>query len=263
VDAVSLRLGELLRFSGVERGVAALDPRVKLAISVYLFALPVIYDRPPVLSLAASSSVLLLVTALLATVKESRRVLGTIRALGPLLAFVVLLNVLGSLTAGSSVFTLEFAVTNAALLLRFIAVLTSFSFFLLTTSPEDFALVLRWMRVPYDYAFALTASIRFAPLFLEEVQEVIDSQRMRGVNYETRNPVKLFRNYVRAFVPVTVNALRRAFEMAEALEVKCFGAVEKRSSYRTLKSRPRDYVVLIVATVLFVLAVLLKFYYQI
>ena len=258
---MSLRLGDLLRFRSVERGVAALDPRVKLAISVYLFALPVIYDRPPVLSLAASSAVLLLVTLLLATVNESGRVLRTMRALGPFLAFVLLLNVLGSLTAGTPVLTPEFALTNAALLMRFIAVFTSFSFFLLTTSPEDFALVLRWMRVPYDYAFALTASIRFAPLFLEEVQEVIDSQRMRGVNYDTRNPIRLFRNYVRAFVPVTVNALRRAFEMAEALEVKCFGAVEKRTSYRTLRSRRRDHVVLIGSTLLFISSVLLKFYY--
>jgi len=50
---VSLGLGELLRFRSVEKGVASLDPRVKLALSVYLFALPVIYDRPPVLSLVA------------------------------------------------------------------------------------------------------------------------------------------------------------------------------------------------------------------
>ncbi len=258
---MSLRLGELLRFRSAERGVAALDPRVKLAISIYLFALPVIYDRPPLSSLVASSAVLLLVTALLATVNESRRVLRTIRALGPFLAFVVILNVLSSLTAGLPILTLEFAVTNAALLLRFIAVLTSFSFFLLTTSPEDFALVLRWMRMPYDYVFALTASIRFAPLFLEEVQEVIDSQRMRGVNYDTRNPVRLFRNYVRAFVPVTINALRRAFEMAEALEVKCLGAVKERSNYKTLRSNRRDHVVLMGATLLFVFSVLIKFYY--
>ncbi len=260
---MSLRVGELLRFRSIERGVAALDPRVKLAVSIYLFALPVIYDRPPLLSLVASSAVVLLITSLLATIKESRRIIGTFRALGPFLAFVLLLNVLSTLTAGSPVLTIDFALSNAALLLRFIAVFTSFSFFLLTTSPEDFALVLRWMRVPYDYAFALTASIRFAPLFLEEVQEVIDSQRLRGVNYDTRNPVKLFRNYVRAFVPVTVNAIRRAFEMAEALEVKCFGAVERRTSYRTLRSSLRDRVVLIGATALFVFALLLRFYYRI
>ncbi|MDJ0273926.1 MAG: energy-coupling factor transporter transmembrane protein EcfT [Aigarchaeota archaeon] len=256
---MSLGLGELLRFRSVEKGVASLDPRVKLALSVYLFALPVIYDRPPVLSLVASGSVLAAVTLFLATFGEARRVVRTVRALGPFLAFVLLLNVLSSLASGSSPLTLEFALSNAALLLRFIAVFTSFSFFVLSTSPEDFAQVLRWMRVPYDYAFALTASIRFAPLFLEEVQEVIDSQRLRGVSYETRNPVKLFRNYVRAFLPVTVNAIMRAFEMAEALEVKCFGAVEKRTSYRTLRSRPRDHIVLAVATLVFAAAVAFRY----
>ncbi|MCX8203006.1 MAG: energy-coupling factor transporter transmembrane protein EcfT [Nitrososphaeria archaeon] len=248
---MSVNVADLLRYREVDSALIRLDPRVKLLIAVYLFASTLIYDRPPLLSISVSAAVLSVVALALRAIGAARRLLRTIRALSFFLAFVVLLNALGFITQGMNPLSREFALLNASQLMRFVAAIVSFSFFLLTVSPEAMAATLRSLRMPQDYAFAMTAAIRFAPLFLEEIQEVIDSQRLRGVDYTTRNPVKRFRNYVRAFVPVVINALKRSFEMAEALEVKGYGAVKERTSFYVLRPTRRDFAVLAASTVTF------------
>ncbi|MCS7095094.1 MAG: energy-coupling factor transporter transmembrane protein EcfT [Thaumarchaeota archaeon] len=253
-------IADLLRYREIESPLIRLDPRVKLLISIYLFTSTLIFDRPPLLSAIVSTAVLLTVGLTLHSIEASRRLLRTIRALSFFLAFVVLLNVLGFVTQGLNPLTLEFVAITSSQLLRFVAAIVSFSFFLLTVSPEALAATLRSMRLPHDYVFAMTAAVRFAPLFLEEIQEVIDSQRLRGVDYSTRNPVKRLRNYVRAFVPVVINALKRSFEMAEALEVKCYGAVRNRTSFYVLRLRKSDVMVLTATTAVFASLVTLRLF---
>ncbi|MCS7117181.1 MAG: energy-coupling factor transporter transmembrane protein EcfT [Thaumarchaeota archaeon] len=255
---MAANIADLLRYREVESPLIRLDPRVKLLIAIYLFSTTLIFDRPFWLSILVSTAVLFTVWLTLLSIGASRRLLRTIRALSFFLAFVVLLNALGFVSQGLNPLTPEFVAITSSQLMRFIAAIVSFSFFLLTVSPEAFAATLRSLKLPYDYVFAMTAAIRFAPLFLEEIQEVIDSQRLRGVDYSTRNPIKRFRNYVRAFVPVVINALKRSFEMAEALEVKCYGAVRDRTSFYVLRAKGSDVGVLVASTAAFATLVTLR-----
>ncbi|MCS6784525.1 MAG: energy-coupling factor transporter transmembrane protein EcfT, partial [Candidatus Caldarchaeum sp.] len=52
-------------------------------------------------------------------------------------------------------------------------------------------------------------------------------------------------------VPLLVNVIRRSYELAEAMEVKCFGASRKRTSLKVLNMKAKDYLFFIVVLSLF------------
>jgi len=56
-----------------------------------------------------------------------------------------------------------------------------------------------------------------------------------------------------------VNVLRRSYELAEAMEVKCFGASKKRTYLKELKLRPRDLVVIILTLISISVSIYFKF----
>jgi hypothetical protein len=39
-------------------------------------------------------------------------------------------------------------------------------------------------KIPYKVVFIFSSTLRFVPLLLEEVQSIIESQRLRGLNFE-------------------------------------------------------------------------------
>ena len=69
----------------------------------------------------------------------------------------------------------------AAMTLRFVVLVESFSVFFLTTSPDHLGLALEESRVPYEFAFAFTTAVRFVPVLAEEAQTIMDAQKARGL----------------------------------------------------------------------------------
>ncbi len=188
--------------------------------------------------LTVSSTIILTQLLLLRLAKSARYMLSTMRGAIPLVALVFLLSLLGVLESASASGELLYKASASSI--RFLAFLTSFNIFFLTTSPDEFGQLLLKLRIPYVYSFTFVAAVRLAPVIADEAQEIIDAQRSRGVEFEKGNPLKRLRALVGLFVPLLINSLRRAYEMAEALEVKCFGASERRTAYREIRATRRD-----------------------
>jgi len=116
------------------------------------------------------------------------------------------------------------------------------------------------LRIPYMYSFAFISAIRFTPILAEELQTIMDAQRSRGLELDRGNPIKRIRRYIPILVPLIVNVLRRSYELAEAMEVKCFGASKKRTFLRELKMKPRDYIVLAITLLSLAFAIYARFF---
>ena len=56
-----------------------------------------------------------------------------------------------------------------------------------------------------------------------------------------------------------VNVLRRSYELAEAMEVKCFGASKRRTYLKELKLRPKDLAVIVLALTSIATSIYFKF----
>ncbi|MCC6847703.1 MAG: energy-coupling factor transporter transmembrane protein EcfT [Deltaproteobacteria bacterium] len=102
--------------------------------------------------------------------------------------------------------------------------------FLATTTIEEFAFALSRLGVPYRAGFVLTLAFRLVPVFLDAALTVRDAQRCRGLDFTTGNVATRIARYAPVIVPVFIGGLRRADQMAFALEVRGFSAGRPRTS---------------------------------
>ncbi len=144
--------------------------------------------------------------------------------------------------------------------IRFITLVSSFSLFFMTTSPDDLGLALEQMKIPYTLVFTFTTAVRLVPTIAVDAQTVIDAQKSRGLELEKGNLMKRIRNFIPILIPLIVSAIRRSMELAEALESRGFNASNKRMPYITLKFHKLDYATLILTIFLLIFGVYIKLY---
>lgn len=110
----------------------------------------------------------------------------------------------------------------APITLRLMAVFYCAKVFSLTTEPKDFAYSLERIGLPFPVVFVISTAIRIIPIMEEEIEKIKDAQASRGLDLETRNPVKRIRNSFPLLVPLLRGSIHRANEMALALESRGF-----------------------------------------
>ena len=152
-----------------------------------------------------------------------------------------------------------------ALTLRFLVLLTAFSLFFMTTSPDDLGLALdkvavvrwlskRWLGYPNALSFTFTTAVRLVPTMAVDAQTVVDAQRSRGLELDKGNLLRRVRNYVPILIPLLLIAIRRSLELAEALESRGFPGKEGRTSLFQLRLRRADYAIIAPSLVAIVLS---------
>ncbi len=148
----------------------------------------------------------------------------------------------------------------AAMTLRFVVLIASFSVFFLTTSPDHLGLALQQSRIPYEFCFAFTTAVRFVPVLADEAQTIMDAQKARGLELERGNLLKRVRNYIPVLIPLIVNAIRRSLELAESMESRAWGANKNRTNLYALKLKIADYILFLVSVLILILAVYIWLY---
>jgi energy-coupling factor transport system permease protein len=182
--------------------------------------------------------------------------LKTLRGSSTLAALVFIITLAARILAGGSVYdALGYAITYTY---RLIVFLTSFSLFFLTTTPEEIALTMSKMRIPYEYVFAFVSAVRFTPVIADEMRAIMDAQRSRGLELDRGRFTTRIRRLIPILIPLLVNVLRRSYELAEAMEVKCFGASKKRTYLRDLNPKTSDYLVLAGSISLFTIVIYMR-----
>ncbi len=120
--------------------------------------------------------------------------------------------------------------------------------FLATTTVEEFAVALGRIGVPYRAGFVITLAFRLVPVFLDSALTVVDAQRCRGLDF-SRGPLhRRIARYVPVIVPVFIGALRRADQMAVALEVRGFGSGRQRTALPRPPANAADWLLVAVAS---------------
>ncbi len=118
-----------------------------------------------------------------------------------------------------------------------------------TTRIEEFAYAFTLLGLPYRVSFTLTLAFRLVPLFVESALTVIQAQRCRGLDVHQGSIWQRLRHYVFVLIPVFMGALRRADQMAIALEVRGFNSGRPRSSFQRAAWTGGDVAALLVVLV--------------
>jgi energy-coupling factor transport system permease protein len=112
--------------------------------------------------------------------------------------------------------------------------------FLSTTTIEEFTTSLISLRMPYRVAFAMSLAFRLVPLFMDSALTVVQAQSLRGYDFNQGNVLERMKRYVPAVIPVFMGALRRANNMAMALEARGFGMGATPTSFIEYRTYARD-----------------------
>jgi energy-coupling factor transport system permease protein len=135
----------------------------------------------------------------------------------------------------------------------FFTLIYSTTLFLLTTAPEEITTALeqffqplrRWKVPVTEIILTLTLSLRFIPLVLEEVQNLVRSVRTRAINWKKLG----MRGAAQIGLTVTdrllENLFLRAEQIASAMTVRGFTSPNQhRVQWQKLQMRLRDWVAL-------------------
>nr|MDO8108844.1 energy-coupling factor transporter transmembrane component T [Candidatus Sigynarchaeota archaeon] len=207
-----------------------LDPRTKLVITIIYSILGLSFAN--ILPLLFFLVTLL---PLLFSGKIFRKWLTSLKGLTFIIIFIIVLNTWLS--------SLDFAVSMC---LRIVLLVSAFSIFFMTVHPDELALSLQAMKVPFSFTFTLSLATRFIPTLAAEAQNIIDAQRSRGLELEKGNVLVRVKNMVPILIPLIINSIKRAFSIAEALESKAFGTTGVRTNFFELRMRKRDYLLIFI-----------------
>jgi len=247
-----------LKFRKVYSPIHSLDPRMKFVYVCAIFAAAIIFwELIPLIALF----LIQIPFVLLARVRREWQ--RSMRGAAFLATVIFLTNFAFSFIGANYKVIPSDVERAAALTLRFVVLVESFSVFFLTTSPDHLGLALEQTHVPYEFVFAFTTAVRFVPVLAEEAQTIMDAQKARGLELERGNFLKRIRNYIPILIPLIVSAIRRSLELAEAMESRAWGATKKRTNLYVLKIHKGDVALVGLTILLLVATVYVRFYVHI
>ncbi|MDU1878644.1 MAG: energy-coupling factor transporter transmembrane component T, partial [Finegoldia magna] len=146
---------------------------------------------------------------------------------------------------------------------RLIFLVLGTSLLTLTTSPIELTDAMEKMLHPFSkigfpahqFAMMMTIALRFIPTLFEETDKIMKAQMARGADFESGNIIKRAKNLVPLLVPLFINALKIAGELAVAMEARCYRGGEGRTRLNELSYQNRDFVAYGVIILLFILII--------
>lgn len=122
---------------------------------------------------------------------------------------------------------------------------------LLTDGIERLLKPLKLFRLePHTLAMMMTIALRFIPTLIEEVDHIMSAQKARGADMETGSIVKRAKALIPVLIPLFVNSFRRAYDLAYAMECRCYRGGNGRTRMRVMKFSYRDVIAFIAVIIL-------------
>lgn len=193
-------------------------------------------------------------------------ILKSIKGIIVLLILTALLNVFftktGTLLAKWWIFEIydQGLIFAAKMLLRLTYLVVGTSLLTLTTTPVDLTHALESLLKPlrvikfpvHELALIMSLTLSFIPSLIEETDRIIRAQKARGADFDTGNIFKRVKAFVPILIPLFVGGFRRAEELANAMNSRCYEGSTKRTQLRVMKLSWRDLVGAIVTLIFFV-----------
>lgn len=188
----------------------------------------------------------------------ANRLVTLMKLLVPLALILFLLQVF-FMRAGTPVLgfaTDEGLITGTKACLRLLGVATPLLLMLMVTPLTDLAnACVEKLHIPYRYAFTFTTALRFVPIFSQEMNAIMEAQTARGVEYDTKNPLKKLRLMLPLCVPLLLSSVSKTDATALAAEQRGFYLRTRESSYRRYPFAARDYAAFALCAALIALGV--------
>ena len=236
-----------------------MNPVAKLACA-FLFAIACFCTS----NLAFLACLLAAAFALAATCGMVRQTLGLAKAV---LAFSLVLALVQALTtpAGVPLVALPWGFISTGSLLAALttivrlvaAAIPLFIVFYVTKMNDLTNASVKVLHVPYKYAFAFTSTVRFIPVFVNDMAGIMEAQTARGMEFDG-SVAKKIRLMIPLCVPLLVSSVRKTNSAAIAAEVRGFNLRTRESGYKEYPFAATDIAALVVCVLAVACAIVLS-----
>lgn len=252
--------------------VHRMDPRAKIVLMIaYIVA---IFVADNFFGLAAVT-LFLIVTVIFSRVPFGS-VLRSVKMILFLIIFTAILNLFFYSTEGVHLIwqwgilalSWESSVNMIFLAFRLFLLVMGTSILTLTTAPveltdgiESLLKPLKYIKFPvHELALIMSIALRFIPTLMDETNRIIAAQKARGADFETGGLFKRAKAMIPVLIPLLVSAFRRAEELGDAMDARCYSGAKGRTKYKKLTFSWRDLLGLLVLAGLITGIVFLNLY---
>ncbi len=153
------------------------------------------------------------------------------------------------------------------LIIRFVSMICgSFVLISYTTLPLDLTEGIEKLLKPltvfkihvHDFAMMMSIALRFIPTFIEETNKIISAQKARGADFETGGIIKRVKAFIPILIPLFVSAFRRAGDLADAMECRCYNRGIGHTRMKELKLKWTDFIFMAFFVLLLVSVIILN-----
>lgn len=131
----------------------------------------------------------------------------------------------------------------------------------LTDAIESLMKPLRLFKVDtHSFAMTMTIALRFIPTLSEEVEKIMAAQKSRGADIDSGGIIKRAKAVVPIIIPLFVSSFRRANDLADAMECRCYRGGDGRTKMKVAHLEVRDYLCLAFVLVYFAGIILIRIF---
>ena len=247
-----------------------LDPRIKIILTIaYIVMLFLVKEFIGF----AISIAFLLILYLVSTI-PLKMILKGLKPVLPLILFTSVLNIFfvkgDTILWQWGIFTISWQGIRLAIFMsiRILALIAGSSLLTYTTSPialtdgiERLLKPLKYIKFPvHELAMMMTIALRFIPTLLEETDKIMSAQKARGADMESGGLIQRAKALIPILIPLFISAIRRAEELALAMECRCYHGGEGRIRMKQLHLSGRDIVACVVMAGCMTVVILLRIY---
>ncbi len=148
--------------------------------------------------------------------------------------------------------TMEQLLYQGTKLLKYVSVIPLGITFLLTTNPSEFASALSGVGVHYKAAYAVSLTLRYFPDVQREYRNISLSQQARGLDMSRKAGfMTRVKNALLIIIPLVFSTLDRVELISNAMDLRGFGKLKKRSWFSRRKLGTADFTALAVSLLIF------------
>lgn len=230
--------------------VHKMDARIKILITILLVVM--IFMCKNFLSLALM--LLFVCFSIIVSKVPFRMFFRSLKPIIPIVLFTAVINIF-YVGGGKELVSLGFlsittkGLTTAAFMaVRIVLLIMSSSILTYTTVPTMLTDAIEKLLSPlkvfhiqvHTLAMMMTLALRFIPTLIEEIERITNAQKARGADFENGKFIERAKALVPVLIPLFVSAFRRAYELAFAMNCRCYTGGEGRTRMKQMKLHISD-----------------------
>lgn len=106
-----------------------------------------------------------------------------------------------------------------------------------------------------DIAMVITLTIRYIPSLTHEAERIIKAQKMRGINFDTRNIKEKIISISGILMPMFVMSLKKSNVLADILDLRLYNYGKSKTNYRSNKWKIVDTLLLILNILILIIVI--------